>query len=89
MINLRLHSALRICNRPPLFSRNLQLFQNCVLKSHYFSSSFCIYKEEVEDISFTEDLKFGIGPCNVGEAVSKLLLYLLPDLRRVMVLIDP
>lgn len=59
------------------FFEEFTVFENCFLKSHYFISSFYIYKEEVKDISFTEDLKFETGPCNVGEAGSKLPLYLL------------
>lgn len=58
------------------FSRNLQFLKTVFLKSHYFIS-FYIYKEEVKDISFTEDLKFETGSCSVGEAGFKLLLYFL------------
>lgn len=58
------------------FSRNLQ-FLKTVSSSLIILSSSYIYKEEVKDISFTEDLKFETGPCSVGEAGSKLPLYLL------------
>lgn len=62
---------------PSSFFKEFTVFENCFLKSHYFISSSYIYKEEVKDISFTEDLKFETGPCSVGEAGSKLPLYLL------------
>ena len=59
------------------FFEEFTVCENCFLKSHYFVSSFYIYKEEVKDISFTEDLKFETGSCSVGEAGFKLPLYFL------------